>query len=85
MLEGTLTVNLDPPYLHFTADGNEKGYSSHFECSEEEVLRILTELGSEIFEGTRYKECIVRTTGSFPKALLSQFHLLPPATRQTSD
>ncbi|MBK9143394.1 MAG: hypothetical protein IPM23_12900 [Candidatus Melainabacteria bacterium] len=82
MIEGTLTVNLDPPYVRFhSTESDGKEVSSHYDCTREEIRTILEALGSEVDRDWPVRDCLIRTRGSFPHDLLSTFHLIPTRLR----
>lgn len=71
-MNGTLTINLDPPYMQFqhTATGS---FRMRY-CSLEEIEAILNELGASCWP---LKECFVRVEGPFLPSSLAQADLLP--------
>ncbi len=54
MINGTLTVSLEPPYLSF-CDSEGTNYSRY--CSKEEIQRVLEDLGNFNWP---LRECVVR-------------------------
>jgi hypothetical protein len=62
MIEGTLTVNLDPPYLGFRVEAEDKIYSRS--CSREDIREILTEFGGLNWP---LKDCVIRMPARFSK------------------
>ncbi len=75
MIEGTLTVNLDPPFIWFdtTSDGAKR--HCHHECTSGDIRLILLELAGESVPWP-VKECVVRSSGTFSVEMLHKFQLL---------
>lgn len=75
MIKGTLTANLNPPYLEFLLD--DARYSRQH-CSTDDLREFLITLdvlspGQE----WRPRELFVRIKGEFPRQSLAQFGLIP--------
>ena len=83
MIEGILTVNLDPPYCSFHSHTTGFHYLRSAECTVDEIRAILLELGA-ISSGQNWpmKECFVRLTGKFSEAQLAELGLWPMLVHQ---
>ncbi len=75
MIEGVLTINLDPPYLQFQG-GDTSIDGCLRECTTEEVRAALHELGQVCTRAWPLHECVIRLRGKFPIVKLSMFGLL---------
>ncbi len=80
MLTGTLTINLNPPYLAFQAQSNDEGLMRS--CSIEEIKLALTEFGDREPQAWPLKECLVRMPGQFSRAKLTAFGLIPAPVKK---
>ena len=78
MINGTLTVNLDPPYLCFQVADEGRSGSCLRECSTEEIRRMLIALGAHRSGHWPVSECIIRSKGQFSIKLLRDFKLVAP-------
>lgn len=83
MIEGILTVNLDPPYCSFHSHLTGFNYLRSAECTVEEIRAILLELGA-ISSGQNWpmQECFVRLTGTFSEGQLANLGLWPMREHQ---
>jgi hypothetical protein len=78
MIEGILTVNLEPPYLSFQSTAGLAGEDSLRNCTTEEIRSALAEFCAiEYCQNWPLKECIVRIQGNFCREKLVSFGLLP--------
>ena len=78
MIEGILTVNLDPPYCSFHSHTTGFHYIRSAECTVDEIRAILLELGAiSSSQHWPMKECFVRLTGRFSEAQLGELGLWP--------
>lgn len=68
MIEGTLSIILDPPTLGFASDR----FSILKHCSRDDVYTMLTELG---VENKNLREYFARLRGNFSSDMLSRFGL----------
>lgn len=75
MIEGVLTVNLDPPYLQFHGD-NRSVDGCLRECTTEELRAALGELAECSIMHWPLQDCVIRLRGMFPIVKLSLFGLL---------
>lgn len=75
MVQGTLSVNLEPPYIGLKAEHAREIRRS---CTVEEIKKIL--LALKIITPQQHwppKDCVMRLPGQFPGAVLARFGLLP--------
>lgn len=74
MIHGTLTVNLDPPYLMFepSGDGNRPWLAR--QCTLSEMQQVLAEMGVELWP---MRECLIRVQGTFNRSKLNDLGLKP--------
>ena len=78
MIEGILTVNLDPPYCGFHSHETGFSYLRSAECTVEEIRAILIELGAiSPSQHWPMQECFVRLTGTFSEVQLAKLGLWP--------
>ena len=78
MIEGLLTVNLEPPYLSFQSLEDLTAKSCLRYCTAEDVKSALANLCAfQYFQHWPLKECIIRVEGSFSREKLAHFGLLP--------
>jgi hypothetical protein len=78
MIEGILTVNLDPPYCSFHSRETGFNYLRSAECTVEEIRVILIELGAiSASQHWPMQECFVRLSGTFSEVQLGNLGLWP--------
>jgi hypothetical protein len=83
MIEGILTVNLDPPYCSFHSHETGFSYLRSAECTVEEIRVILIELGAiSSSQHWPMQECFVRLTGTFSEVQLTNLGLWPMREHQ---
>lgn len=74
MVEGILTINVNPPYVVFCP---KEGKSSIRECTAEHIRAVLADLAADVhFQHWPVKECVIRLQGNFSRDKLEKFGLL---------
>jgi hypothetical protein len=68
MLEGILTINLDPPYICLESEGNQRQRA----FSSEQIRCILEELGISRWP---LRDCLIRLKGEFSFEALQKIGL----------
>ncbi len=75
MIDGTLTINLDPPYLHFHAD--DPGVSGRLrECTMDDIRAALAEFAQNMPDRWPLNDCVIRLRGKFSATRLSKLGVL---------
>ncbi len=72
-MEGTLVLNLEPPYMGFEANKSSRQFRN---CTTEEIRRLLVDL--KVLAPYDYlpnTECMVNIKGTFPAEILSSYGL----------
>lgn len=82
MVEGTLVVNLDPPYVSFVEHGAKTGAelrrrkTAFNHCTIQELRMMLIELGAIVpYQHWPPKDCMMRLPGSYSKDTLDKLGL----------
>lgn len=78
MINGTLVVNLDPPYCLFRANALAPlRIEEQKQWTTAEIKNVLLELGAiESTDHSSLKECFVRVRGDFPATKLLRLGLV---------
>jgi hypothetical protein len=75
MIEGILTINLDPPYLSFHPNDSTSSACLR-ECATADIYVALGELAPLLNSVHQLDDCVVRLQGNFSKGRLSKLGLL---------
>lgn len=70
MVEGVLTINLEPPYISFHSSQAELGCSRS--CTQEEIRDILSDMDARQWP---LKDCLIRLSTNFSEARLASLRL----------
>jgi hypothetical protein len=68
MVDGMLMITLDPPYMHFRSEGDDRGYRRI--CTLEEIQEVLGDYGNGNWP---LRDCLVRIHVSLAKPSLLRF------------
>jgi hypothetical protein len=72
MIQGTLSVSLDPPCVMFEPDVGDRSSWRIRYCSDNELHQVLSDLGVEQWP---LRECFIRLQGRFSRASLLRMGL----------